>query len=585
MCGIVGCYGKGADCTGMLELMLHRGPDATYVWRDGAMTFGMNRLSINDTEHGRQPFLNADSTIAVIFNGEIYNHLELQKLCDREFLGHCDGLVLPFLYEKYGVDCFAWLNGMFAIAIYDKKQKKIILVRDGIGEKPLYYSTAEGGLVFCSLLEPLRWHFKKMNHKISLDYSALWDFLTFGFIPEPKTCFGEIKALQKGCYLEFDYKGAKVCEKYFYSQTLKHFATNMQCGSREELIENSREIVSKSIEHRLLSDVPVGCFLSGGLDSSIVVGVASSQIKHLRTFNIAFIEGKDPYCGFSNESEFAKLVSKHFKTEHSEIQVTAQSFQESLREFISHIDQPFGAISGIGIYLIAKMAHEKFGIKVLLSGDGADEMFGGYSWYPKLRFNVPKFITKEKPKGWHYYAFESEKRNIFNGEFFKNLNSTIYFPKGDSEPLEFIEFDRNFYLPFEMMVKLDRMCMGASVEGRACYVAPEIVAFCKSLDYEILLKEGGKWLLKEAFRDILPKSILEREKHGFNVPIDDWIKKDWLELLENALGKKSILHKLGLLRANCREYFMDLLGKYDRRVGNIAFYLIVLNLWLEKENL
>ncbi|MDY2584241.1 asparagine synthase (glutamine-hydrolyzing) [Helicobacter sp.] len=581
MCAIAGIVsldsinGQENALQTMLQAMAKRGPDGSYHYKHRNFLGGMCRLSINDVANGAQPFKNTRGDVVVFFNGEIYNYPALKWSLQQDgvvFKSHCDGEILPFLYEKYGVECFAQLEGMFGICIYDKRVNKVILGRDILGEKPLFYCKSGDKFCFCTLCSPL-----KKVCEVSLNPLAIWDFLTFGFIVEPSSVYKEVFALPKGSYLELDCKDLEFCIKDFKKQSLKQFSINSS-----NFVETTREIVTQSVTERLLSDVPVGAFLSGGLDSSIVVGLASQGVENLHTFNIAFSEGYDPYCGFVNESAFARSVAKAFKTEHFEIKVDAKSYQAHLMEFVENIDEPFGAVSGIGVGMIAKKARE-MGVKVLLSGDGADEMFGGYSWYPKLRFNNPKFITKQKPKGWHYYAFESEKREMLSKEFFRNLDSRVYFPKRDSKPLEFIDFDREFYLPFEMMVKLDRMCMGQSVEGRACFVSPRILSFVKGLSYEELLAGGEKWLLKEAFKEMLPSQILQREKHGFNPPIDYWIKKDWLWLLKEVFAQGSALQKLRLLESGAEAYFMDLLGRNDRRVGNIAFYLIVLNLWLERE--
>lgn len=583
MCAIAGMVKLDSldNMEGALQVMLQgmqkRGPDASYKYMHKNFSGGMCRLSINDVANGVQPFKNVASDVIVFFNGEIYNYISLKVELQKDgiiFASHCDGEILPFLYEKYGVECFVKLDGMFGICIYDKRSNKLILGRDILGEKPLFYSKAQDGFYFSTLCSP----FKNVC-EASLNPHAIWDFLTFGFIVEPMSIYKEVFALPKGSYLELDCKSLKYDIKDFKEKTLKQFSMDAS-----NLIKTTREILAQSINDRLLSDAPIGAFLSGGLDSSIVVGLASQQIENLKTFNVAFSDGYDPYCGFTDESAFAREVAKTFKTEHYEIRVDSKSYQAYLMDFVANMDEPFGAISGIGIGMIARKARE-LGIKVLLSGDGADEMFGGYSWYPKLRFSDLRFITEEKPKGWHYYAFESEKRELLSKEFFENLDSREYFPKIDSKPLDFINFDRDFYLPFEMMVKLDRMCMAESVEGRACFVSPRILSFVYGIPYEVLLRYGEKWLLKAAFKEILPQQILQREKHGFNAPIDYWIKHDWLWLLKEVFAEGSALQKLGFLEYEAESYFMNLLSRNDRRVGNIAFYLIVLNLWLQREYL
>ncbi|AWI33542.1 asparagine synthase (glutamine-hydrolyzing) [Helicobacter apodemus] len=577
MCSICGIYGK-RDYTPTLEKMIaamdFRGPNGCFSYVDKGFYGTSNRLSINDLQCGTQPFSNVDGSIVVFFNGEIYNYKTLKEELqndDIEFFSHCDGEILPFMYQKYGIEGFKLLDGMFGIALYDKNLRKIFLVRDIAGEKPLYYLHHQEIFAYSTLITPLREVIKP-----TLNHQAIWDFLTFGFIPEPQSIYQEIVSLPKGSILEFDCHDLTLKIKDFKEDCLK-----IHQVSYENPILATKELVSKSVYDRLLGDVKIGAFLSGGLDSSIVSALACKEIADFHTFSIAFCEGYDPHSAFVNESAFSQLVAKHIGSKHYELQINAKDFQKELESFIQSSDQPFGAISGIGIKLLARMARE-LGVKVLLSGDGADENFGGYAWYPKLRFNNPQAITPQKPKGWHYYAFEEEKKALFSEDFFANMQSSLrYFPTSDSLPLAFIAFDREFYLPYEMMAKLDRMCMSESVEGRACFLSPAILAFIQSLDYETLLLKGEKWLLKEAFRELLPQEILEREKHGFNAPIDYWMKKDWLWLLKESLSAKSALNRYGMLDKGASEFMLKLLFSSQVRVGNIAFYLVVLNLWLE----
>lgn len=574
MCAIAGFYAHNYS-QGMLEYMLEcmraRGTDGRYCYCDNHFYAGMNRLSINDVEHGQQPFCCGDSV--VFFNGEIYNHALLRhEFDDVRFKTHCDGEILPHLYARYGVECFGRLDGMFGICVYDKRKQWIILARDIIGEKPLYYTHRHGFFGFSSLVMPLRHGYCDLNPQ------ALWDFFTFGFIPEPQSIFKDIFALPYGHYAIYDIQHNRLSLHAFAAQNRLYFSSDVDC-EEQTLLRSTERLVCESIKDRMLSDVSIGAFLSGGLDSSIVASVARRYSTKLDTFNIAFVDDYDPYCGFANESHFAQLVAGHIGSVHHEIRVDAQSYQAYLSDFIQSIDQPYGAVSGIGVKIIARCARE-LGIKVLLSGDGADEMFGGYAWYPKLRFNDTRFISAHKPKGWHYYAFEHEKQAFLNMDYFEGLQSLGYFPPLDAGALEFIQFDRDFYLPFEMMSKLDRMSMSEGVEGRACFVSPKIIHFTRMLDYEQLLKHGGKWLLAHAFMEYVPRAIIEREKHGFNPPIDYWMHNAWKPLVQQALEHDSILHKLGILAPNAPERFMYMFDTQKRRFGNIAFYLVVLNHWL-----
>ena len=575
MCAIVGIYGENSSLSildSMLEILKMRGLDCRYIKDFDIFKVGMNRLSINDVDGGIQPFSNKNTDIFVFFNGEIYNHKALRQELQKDgvvFFTSCDGEVLPHLYEKYGSDCFSLLDGMFAICVYEYKSKKIVLARDSMGEKPLYYYKNLNNFAFSSLISPL-----KKIVDASLNKEAIWDYFTFGFIPENNCIYNEICVVPRGGIIEF-------CDSEI---KIKHFKPKVsKIDFNRDLVEITREIVTKSVQDRLLSDCKVGAFLSGGLDSSIVCALAKDSLE--QSFNISFLDDFDPYCSFANEGEYAKEVAKFLGLSHTEVKVSSSEFLGSLNDFIDSIDQPFGVVSGIGVKIISKLAKSN-GIKVLLSGDGADEFFGGYAWYPKLAFNDLRFITKDKPKGWHYYAYESEKVE-FCGEFFAELfndsySSLEHFPYLDSReitPLDCINFDRNFYLKNEMMMKLDRMTMSEGVEGRACFVSPSIVEFSKNLSYETLLKHGTKWLLKEAFRDSLPLNIIEREKHGFNPPIDYWMQTSWKGLLNEILSPQNRLVKYGIIKN--REEFFNVIKKRSRGGGNISFFVLILGLFLE----
>jgi asparagine synthase (glutamine-hydrolysing) len=381
------------------------------------------------------------------------------------------------------------------------------------------------------------------------------------------------------------------------------------------VIEETRQVVTEAIHSRLLSDVPVGSFLSSGLDSSIVTLVAASILPDLKTFTIGFENILDPYHGNADESMHAEAFAKSLGLEHHTIHVTAEDFKNDLLKFCIHGDQPFSVSSGLGILSVARAAREK-GVKVLLSGDGADECFGGYSWYIHLDkqktgdnnfsvensnisfqnfgiklsdrlTNIIKYSPQKRAWAWHYYAAESEKERIYNKECFGSVITSLRnFYEFNSEdiwqPEEFIRQDRQFYFPNEMLRKVDRMTMAFSVEGRTPFSAPAVLAHSDKLKYSHMVKNNTlKWVLREAFSHILPESIYLRPKHGFNVPIDHWLKNEWRYMVEETFGGHSALKKLGLINENSRDYAIQLLNEPDRLNGHTLFSFIILNLWIE----
>ena len=578
MCGIAGLLGDFGEnrhqLKQMLDTMFHRGPDEQGVYFDNYFSGGMRRLSINDVSGGSQPLYSKDKNVIVFYNGEIYNSKKLKHelvLKGKIFRTESDGEVIAHLYEDIGELVFEKLDGMFAIAIWDVQKKRLLLARDSAGEKPLYYMPVKDNeLVFASEVKAIK---SLSSLSITLNRKALWDFSTFLWIPEPSTAYNEILSLPRGSFLIADSSGISV--KSFHSETID---TSIADLSDRSVIELTRHTVEESIKSRLLSDVPVGSFLSGGLDSSIISAIASRELKTLDTFTVSFENIRDPYHGHADESEAALLTAAILGTNHHTVSVTADSMRADLDDFVKFGDLPFGVSSGLGILAISKAAKEA-GIKVLLSGDGADECFGGYSWYEHIvsmknsqhkkydnkaiSFQNVGISLKDRVKAiermspnyrgwaWHYYAHESEKNLLFNKEWSSDLLSSIrYFDtlnKNDSAE-SFIKHDRDFYFPNEMLRKVDRMTMAHSVEGRAPFASRSIIALANNLKSHQMVKgKNLKWVLRKAFEDILPMEIINRPKHGFNVPIDHWLNDSWSDLVEESFSTDSELYKHGMI--------------------------------------
>lgn len=614
MCGIAGYKIErlidGSCLEQMLRALHHRGPDSKGSYRSGAYCAGMRRLSINDIKTGDQPIFNQDKTVVLLYNGEIYNSPQLRREMEEKgykFRTHSDGEVICHLYDEFGEDLFERLDGMFAVALWVQKEEKLILARDIPGEKPLYYSLVSGReLVFASELKSLIL-FPGLD--LSLNYQGLWDYPTFSWIPEPDTVYTKIKSLPPSHMLICDKKGIKIrpYRNRFNQQKIKI--------SDEAIIRETRRVVSESVKSRLLSDVPVGCFLSSGLDSSIVTTLASQSLPRLSTFTVGFEDVSDPYHGRADESGYAENYAKQLGVDHHTINIKAKDFTKTLWKFCSSIDQPFSVSSSLGILEVAKAAHKR-GIKVLLSGDCADESFGGYSWYfylnnkrriKKTSYDLNRNISfnnfgidlkerlsilnaykpQERAWAWHYYASESEKAKLYNPDIFNTRNSSLRFfyefnNSADWAPSDFIKQDRSFYLVNEMLHKVDRMTMVYSVEGRVPFAAPAVLAHAEKLRYKHMVRGGClKWALREAFRDVLPKEIYQRPKHGFNVPVDHWLKNEWSDLFEETFGPSSKLMKLGLINKKSRDIAYAMIRDKSRLNGATILSFIVLNIWLE----
>jgi asparagine synthase (glutamine-hydrolysing) len=621
VCGIAG-YFTQADVapdvlTRMLDAVAHRGPDERGEYTSGAYRAGMCRLSINDLEQGGQPLFNGDRSVVLLYNGEIYNSPALRRELSAKgyaFRTHSDGEVICHLYDEYGEELFERLDGMFAAALWDVRRNKLLLARDLPGEKPLYYARlADGGLVFGSEIKALR-TFPDLS--LTLDRQAIWDFPTFLWIPEPDTVFEEIKAVPRGHILAFEGGGLRLRR---YSN---RFNTAPLGQSDGEIVAETRRVVSEAVHSRLLSDVPVGSFLSGGLDSSIVATLATQALGPIDTFSVGFEKLSDPYHGTSDESEDAAAYAARLGSRHHLVRVTAETFHNDLDRFCHHADQPFSVSSGLGVLSIARAAREQ-GIKVLLSGDCADECFGGYSWYQHLPLGaggqaggveasgpgqlpvsfqnfgmsledrlgfLAGYEAHSRAWAWHYYAHESEKSALFAKDWQAGLKPSLrYFrafdPAAEWTPETYIAQDRDFYMPQEMLRKVDRMTMAYSVEGRVPFAAPAVLSHADKLSYSSLVRgDTLKWALRTAFADVLPAEVTARPKHGFNVPIDHWLKDEWSDLVDEAFAGSSALRHHGLVAGDAGAKARRMIDDPRRLNGHTIFSYIMLNRWLEGLN-
>ncbi|MBN1872022.1 MAG: asparagine synthase (glutamine-hydrolyzing) [Candidatus Omnitrophica bacterium] len=616
MCGIAGYItNRNVDnevLEKMVEALRHRGPDSKGEYHSLYYHAGMRRLSINDLITGDQPLYNKDKSVVLLYNGEIYNSPQLRKELEGKgykFRTHSDGEVICHLYDEMGEGLFERLDGMFAVALWLEKEKRLILARDIPGEKPLYYSKlGNNEIVFASEIKSLAL-FPGID--LSLNYQGLWDFPTFTWIPQPDTIYKNVFSLPRSHILICGKKGIRL--KYYANKFNLQYI-NM---SDEAVIEETRRVVQESVKSRLLSDVPVGCFLSGGLDSSIVATIAAKALPSISTFTIGFEDVHDPYHGTADESKYSEEYAKKINTKHHTIRITSEDCQRDLLKFCSSADQPFSVPSGMGIMAIARAAHDA-GIKVLLSGDCSDECFGGYSWYFYLDNNIPNkkmlsaipnggetvtfnnfglglkerlsvlnnYIPQKRAWAWHYYASEVEKEKLYSRDVFKNTKSSLRFfheykDSGDWAPEDFIKQDREFYLFNEMLQKLDRMTMAYSVEGRVPFAAPSVLAHAEKLKFNHMVRGNYlKWALRNAFKDILPREIYDRPKHGFNVPIDHWLKNGWSDLFEETFRTSSNLSKAGIITKDSRDVAYAMIHDRMRVNGPTIFSLIILNIWL-----
>lgn len=560
MCGIAGFNWEDKDRIRQLaDLLSHRGPEQQGYHVSDGISLGHKRLCILDlSEKGTQPIYNEDGSVCIIYNGETYNFAELRK--ELETLGHrfvskTDTEVVVHGYEQWGTDVLKKMNGQFALCIFDRRHRRLVLARDRMGIKPLYYHFKDGRFVFGSELKVLL----KSDIEKHIDQRSLNHYLLFGYIPSGCSILQDVKQLLPGYYLTFDLDDNRIecCEPFWrlrYDQPLDM--------SADEMILRLRELLDTSVRRRLISDVPLGAFLSGGIDSSILVSIMHKYVKELRTFSIRF-----DYADF-NESTYAEIVSRKFDTIHHEIAFCAGDVLDLIPKLTYFYDEPFADYSMIPTYLVSKVAREH--VTVSLSGTGGDELFGGYSRYTEFgllkKLNHMPFVLRKAVDlavAGANGLLKNDKLNklrCFLGEelddtsLYLMLLSYMFRDRRESVSRlkEFAEFSRYFrhfddmtnlmcfdlneYLPGDLFIKEDRASMAVSLEARVPYLDHELVEFAAALPTTMKIRKGEKkYILKKAYEDVLPKEILERKKQGFGVPLVHYFRNELKDFAYQAI--------------------------------------------------
>ncbi len=582
MCSISGIINKSGEAIDesllriISDRMILRGPDDGDIYIDNNIGLAHRRLSIIDLSTGNQPMQIEGGQTVIVYNGEVYNFRELKEELEKKghrFATTSDTEVVVRCYWEYGIEgCLSKLEGMFAFAIYDKRYNKVFIARDRYGEKPLYYYEDNHAFYFASELKA----FAPSLERFSIDRTALNLFLTLSYIPAPHTIYKDVHKLQQGCYMEFDEQGKYQIHQYY--NPVNDIGWD-KGENYKEAIDKLRTLLADSVKQRMVSDVPMGAFLSGGIDSSIICCLmASLSDKPINTFSIGFDE-RD-----YDESDRAEAVAKHIGSIHKKFILHYNDVLDILEDIIDYYDEPFGDSSAIPSYYVAKLAHED--VKVVLTGDCADELFGGYEKYlaeyystkfqklPKLvRMGLEKIVNAtplneytnnglrkakkviqySKDTGFDLYydmlclGFNEEERFcLLKPEFYTDIkmnyralydslpNSTTYLQKEQV-------IDVNRVLEGQMFPKVDRACMHNSLENRAPFIDSRIVDFALNLPDEYKIdRNNKKKILKDAFRDILPKETLEFSKRGFGVPVDHWFRNELKEELTSLLNEEMI---------------------------------------------
>lgn len=563
-----------ADLIAMRDQLIHRGPDSegAYVSPDGRAGVAFRRLRIIDlTANASQPMPNEDGSVQVVFNGEIYNYQELRKgLIARghRFRSQSDTEVIAHLYEEKGEDCIADLDGMFAIAIWDNARKRLLLARDRAGKKPLFYYRSGGLLAFASEIKSF---FVHPSIAIEVNPEAVPYYFIYGYVPTPATFYKHVSQLEPGAMMTVDADGRTTARRYWELRYPK--AGEVRAIDPRDAAAGVRERVTDAVRKRLVSDVPLGAFLSGGVDSTIVVGLMSQLMSEpVKTFSIGF-EGDPAY----DETSYARIVAERFKTDHTEFRVSPSAI-DLVEKLIWHHDGPFGDSSAVPTYIVSKLTREK--VTVVLTGDGGDELFAGYLRFyaavlseriPRRLGRVADALLSRIPTPAHdrhplaraQRFFRSMDRSLddrmtqWNALFFddlpsllrpdftaslapidmlRNITGEVAHMEGRSTLSKVLYANFKTYLPDDLLVKTDRCTMANSLEGRSPFLDRELVEYVAALPDSLKLHgRTTKYILREAFKDLVPPAVQSRGKMGFGVPLGTWFRNDLRSYVEDLL--------------------------------------------------
>jgi asparagine synthase (glutamine-hydrolysing) len=592
MCGIVGFNWEDKSLVRrMTETITHRGPDDSVLFTDSGISLGMRRLSIIDLKKGIYPLTNEDKNVFVIFNGEIYNFQKLKEMLEQKghfFRTHTDGEVIVHLYEEYKENFVKFLNGMFAICLYDSKAKEVFLARDRVGIKPLYYWFSKGNLVFSSEIKSI---LELNSVKREINKAAMNQYFALRYNPCEETLFQDIKRLLPGHFIRFSLEDKNLIISKYWDINLEDHGRNSMASFERKLFE----LLKDSVKKQLISDVPLGVYLSGGLDSSAVVLMMSLIRKEensdapIRTYSIGFAHNEK-----INETQYAKQISELFGTEHKEFFIEPDVVK-LLPKIAWHCDEPMADPALIPVYLLSAAAKKTS--TVILTGDGGDEIFAGYdhyrflkathaasklplfnAWAPILNKSIPlktwdKFYKHSSALGKSAYkrgdlvirAIKNNKAKAYyelNGMFDdderKELVKTNYYEKIDYDTInkEFYKgradylkqvqfFDFKRLLAESFLMKTDRMTMAKSVEARVPLLDHRIAELAFSMPSNCKLKgfSTTKYVFKRALRKHLPKEIIERKKQTFHVPIENWLDKELKPVVDDLLNTTKLFRE------------------------------------------
>lgn len=606
----------------MCETIVHRGPDSEGLWMDDQVALGMRRLSIIDLKTGDQPVFSEDKSVIVMMNGELYNFREVKA--DLEKRGHrfvtkTDTEIVPHLYQEYGENFVDHLNGMYAISLWDTRRKRLILARDRYGEKPLYYGIFDGRLIYASEPKAL---LANPSVPAELDLDALRQYLSFDYVPAPRSIYKNINKLPAAHIMVVE-DGEIKTRRYWNLSWQKAGDQNNNGDGLKSKAAELRTLISDAVRMRLVSDVPLGVLLSGGVDSSTVAAFATQHATEtVKTFSIGFAE--DSF----DETRYARKVAAHLGTDHYEEMLSAEKAGDLISEIGTWLDEPLSDGSLIPTYLLARFVRKH--VTVALGGDGGDEIFAGYPMYfghkvagaygsipqfvrsrliePVVRllpvstknlsfdYKAKRFVrsanydTITRHHSWFGSFASDDQRSLLTENVLSKTSGDIYAGPRDllgicdaRDEIERMQYlDMNFYMAEDILTKVDRASMAVSLETRAPFLDPRIGEFAASLPLEYKLRgTKGKYILKKAVEGLLPRSILTRSKKGFGIPIAAWLNGRLNPLMHDLLSPERLTAQ-GLFEPN---YVQTLISEHERGLASHhkqLWTLLVFQLWYDK---
>jgi len=611
MCGIAGWAGlserlaaRESHLQQMCDVIQHRGPDDWGTHINDRVALGMRRLSIIDVSGGRQPIDNEDGSCTIVFNGEIYNYRELRQGLEQRghsFKTDSDTETILHRFEEVGADVVRDLNGMFGLAIWDERAQRLTLARDRLGIKPLYYWPVDGGVVFASELKSIM---ALPFFRAEVDPEAVGYYMSLGYIPDPWSIFEGVHKLPPGHLLTWSAETGVAVDAYWDPIGIEDASID-----RESAVSEIRRLFDDSVQRRMIADVPLGAFLSGGLDSSTVVAhMARHSTQPVRTFSIGFEEPE------FNEAPDAKVVADALGTDHTQL-IVRPDVDELIDGVVAAFDEPFADSSAIPTFLVSKLAREH--VTVSLSGDGGDELFGGYTRYQdtlRRSGQVPAPVGQLLAKvgrGLPHAAYGRNRLIDMARSFEARYAGMVALPLDPTEggvgseeiATEALSLERVLdpwfsrvpqgsdahrmmsvdvltYLPGDILTKVDRMSMAVSLEARVPLLDHRIVEFAATIPSSLKVKGDGKWIMREAVRDLLPDRVFQKSKQGFAVPLKPWFRKELHHRIEQLTEASSPLSRWIDAEAVRRVRREHEVGRRDH--SHLLWRLLVLKLWLEK---